>query len=139
MDRLTKRIDELRGTSKDTLTGAYCRGEFEATACVDKLADYEDLEEQGMLLRLPCKVGDTFYTIIESKVIHLRFDDCKKNPYAGGIDLYCTNVKNRCDYRWIHLPCEKFYTTQAEAEEALERMKGNNDRARSNYIHKSTE
>ena len=24
-----------------------------------KLKDYEDLEEQGLLLRLPCKVGDT--------------------------------------------------------------------------------
>lgn len=29
--------------------------------CFEKLADYEDLEEQGMLLRLPCKVGDTVW------------------------------------------------------------------------------
>ena len=27
----------------------------------DKLAHYEDLEEQGLLLELPCKVGDTVY------------------------------------------------------------------------------
>jgi len=26
-----------------------------------KLAQYEDLEEQGLLVRLPCKVGDTVY------------------------------------------------------------------------------
>ena len=26
-----------------------------------KLAEYEDLEEQGLLLRLPCKVGDTVW------------------------------------------------------------------------------
>ena len=26
-----------------------------------KLAQYEDLEEQGLLLRLPCKVGDTVW------------------------------------------------------------------------------
>lgn len=26
-----------------------------------KLADYEDLEEQGRLIKLPCKVGDTVY------------------------------------------------------------------------------
>lgn len=26
-----------------------------------KLAEYEDMEEQGKLLRLPCKVGDTVY------------------------------------------------------------------------------
>lgn len=28
-----------------------------------KLAEYEDAEEQGLLLRLPCKVGDTVYLI----------------------------------------------------------------------------
>lgn len=27
----------------------------------DKLAEYEDLEEQGLMLKLPCKVGDTLY------------------------------------------------------------------------------
>ncbi len=26
-----------------------------------KLGEYEDAEEQGLLLRLPCKVGDTLY------------------------------------------------------------------------------
>ena len=28
-----------------------------------KLKDYEDLEEQGLLLKLPCKVGDTVYLV----------------------------------------------------------------------------
>lgn len=28
-----------------------------------KLADYEDLEEQGLLLRLPCKVGSVIWDI----------------------------------------------------------------------------
>ena len=28
-----------------------------------KFQDYEDLEEQGLLLKLPCKVGDTVYLI----------------------------------------------------------------------------
>nr|DAF49826.1 MAG TPA: hypothetical protein [Myoviridae sp. ctBbR2] len=28
-----------------------------------KLKDYEDLEEQGRLIKLPCKVGDTVYLI----------------------------------------------------------------------------
>lgn len=30
---------------------------------IRKLAEYEDLEEQGKLLRLPCAVGDTVYTL----------------------------------------------------------------------------
>lgn len=27
----------------------------------EKLCEYEDLEEQGRLVKLPCKVGDTVY------------------------------------------------------------------------------
>lgn len=30
---------------------------------VERLAEYEDLEEQNQLLKLPCAVGDTIYTI----------------------------------------------------------------------------
>lgn len=30
---------------------------------VRELGEYEDLEEQGLLLRLPCKVGDTVYSV----------------------------------------------------------------------------
>lgn len=46
----------------------------------EKLAEYEDLEEQGKLLRLPCAVGDTIYMIYsdedssfveESKVVEV--------------------------------------------------------------------
>lgn len=33
------------------------------TSICEKLGEYEDLEEQGLLLRLPCKVGDTVYAI----------------------------------------------------------------------------
>lgn len=30
---------------------------------LERLAEYEDLEEQGLLLKLPCKVGDRVYRI----------------------------------------------------------------------------
>ena len=29
----------------------------------DKLADYEDLEDQGLLIKLPCRVGDIVYLV----------------------------------------------------------------------------
>lgn len=47
----------------------------------DKLAHYEDLEEQGRLITLPCKIGDTVYgsfqcydskEIRDCKVIRIR-------------------------------------------------------------------
>ncbi len=32
---------------------------------LNRLAEYEELEEQGRLLRLPCAVGDTVYMIYQ--------------------------------------------------------------------------
>ena len=32
---------------------------------IDKLAEYEDAEEQGLLLRLPCPIGTTVFVVIE--------------------------------------------------------------------------
>lgn len=59
------------GVSKDKLTGKYCRGVFEATACVEKLAEYENAEDDGRLVVLPC---DTVYFIWNksSGISHVR-------------------------------------------------------------------
>ena len=67
MERLTERISGYahgaEGVSADRLTGNYYRGEFESTACIDRLAEYEDLEEQGRLLRLPMNPKTKIYSI----------------------------------------------------------------------------
>lgn len=64
MERLTdsKRNSDGTASSKESLIdieherpSAYC-GEI-----LTKLADYEDLEEQGRLIKLPCKVGDRIF------------------------------------------------------------------------------
>ena len=34
------------------------------TSVCEKLGKYEDLEEQGRLVKLPCKVGDTLYRLV---------------------------------------------------------------------------
>lgn len=36
-----------------------------------KLADYEDLEEQGRLIKLPCKVGDTVYHVMQGRIVEV--------------------------------------------------------------------
>lgn len=45
----------------------YCNNHLEDCPTIneiyEKLAAYEDLEEQGKLLKLPCAVGDTVYKI----------------------------------------------------------------------------
>lgn len=84
MERLTTREEHphgAEGVSKDKLTGRYCRGVFEATACVEKLAEYENDEEDGLLVRLPCKAGDILYKptrnlISKYKVVFIEISVC---------------------------------------------------------------
>ena len=40
--------------------------ELKWAEALERLADYEDAEEQGRLVMLPCKVGDTVYVTIPS-------------------------------------------------------------------------
>lgn len=68
MERLTKRIEDentLLTEVGDTACKCFCDN-YTLSGCwecpvgkaIEKLADYEDAEEQGLLVRLPCKVGD---------------------------------------------------------------------------------
>ena len=71
MERLTERYvpnDEKKGiagikvfeSEKTIPLVKVLSGEYLYPA-IEKLATYEDLEKQGLLVRLPCKVGDTVY------------------------------------------------------------------------------
>ena len=63
---LSERDQKIEG-SRPTIEALY--GVFQ------KLADYEDLEEQGRLIKLPCKVGDTVYCITSPYNITSNDDD----------------------------------------------------------------
>lgn len=62
MERLTIKDTQGRVGPSVLLTSAWDYDEW-VEDVVDKLAEYEDLEEQGLLLRLPCKVGDTIWEL----------------------------------------------------------------------------
>lgn len=83
MKRLTKRIDGYahgaEGRSAYALTGKYCRGAFESTAMVERLAEYEDLEESGRFVRLPCKAGDKIYAITRDFISELHITQIRMN------------------------------------------------------------
>lgn len=73
MERLTKRTNNnklviLKGSSCSYSAHSFdCQvdeGREKLKVVLDKLADYEDLEEQGLLVRLPCKPGDTMFDIV---------------------------------------------------------------------------
>lgn len=69
MERLTNRnYGEISHTGRIIPYSKHCIGCITKDCdcgivedMVKKLANYEDLEEQGRLIKLPCKVGDTVY------------------------------------------------------------------------------
>ena len=65
MERLTvKWTDKVYDTLDpvDILDNEYSKTNY--NKLLTKLGEYEDLEEQDLLLRLPCKVGDTLYRLV---------------------------------------------------------------------------
>ena len=75
MERLTERERNVDGTgvAKEEITDGLLKP-F-ADKILTKLADYEDLEEQGLLVRLPCKVGTEVFCYFpgDSCTINISF------------------------------------------------------------------
>lgn len=60
MERLTKTYSDGTHGAADNLPCGENSYEYKGLL-LETLGKYEDAEEQGLLLRLPCKVGDTVY------------------------------------------------------------------------------
>lgn len=70
MERLTENVGNGVRLKEcgNSICMAICNSKRDCSVCpIDeafrKLADYEELEEQGLLVRLPCRVGDTVYKL----------------------------------------------------------------------------
>lgn len=72
-----------------------------------KLKEYEDLEEQGRLIKLPCKVGDGVYYIL-------------------GIPNETPCAIDKCTFKLsdINKIGKTVFLTKSEAEEKLKELKG---------------
>ena len=94
---------------------------------VQKLGEYEDLEEQGLLLRLPCKVGDTIYEVsYENREFVIKEHIVKEFIYRTyrfpRIEIYCENENGFLVCNNIGKLDECLFLTQAEAEQKLKEM-----------------
>lgn len=63
MERLTK-SGTISGKDINELLDESNENQMCKTKAYYKLQEYEDLEEQGRLVILPCKVGDTLYRLV---------------------------------------------------------------------------
>ena len=129
MERLVEGLYTFKGKVED------CENDY-FISVQEKLREYEDLEDNGLLLRLPCKVGSTVYYISEGFIepctvevifladytdkdgnisymaeIHFDREDC---PYVS-TEIYFTDIG------------KTVFLTQAEAEQNLKEMNTDND------------
>ena len=72
-----------------------------------ELAEYKKLEDEGLLLRLPCKVGSTVYHVVSNRILEVE----NVNLFF----LLLSVAENRFG--------KPVFCTLEEAEQALERMK----------------
>lgn len=88
MERLTKRNSEgiavLKQPHECEQCGDRCWSlpDYGDGSPTDRLAEYEDLEEQGKLLKLPCAVGYTIYTNTSMQGWYFRKEN---RPYKAKV------------------------------------------------------
>lgn len=144
MERLTERTADgilvKENYEKETLKTLYsCYGEKpnphytnceEGYCAIEKLADYEGLEEQGRLLKLLCNRGDEVYFIksafslahfpIKAKITRICGVDCDNDV------MYVSNTEyNGIDRHFKQSDIGKtVFLTKSEAEEKLKELRG---------------
>ena len=126
MARLTRRSANGTGVYA-TPSGEPVKWEDNRHNVLQKLADYEDLEEQGLLLRLPCKIGDTIYEVsYENREFVIKEHIVKEFIYRTyrfpRIEIYCENENGFLACNNIGKLDECLFLTKAEAEQKLKEM-----------------
>lgn len=91
-----------------------------------ELRGYRDLEEQGLLLRLPCKVGDTVYEI------HPSTGKISQRKIKSIVVCNCPDLtimyKSGYDYSNVQDDFGKtVFLTKEEAEQKLKELRGVSD------------
>ena len=101
-----------------------------------KLKDYEDLEEQGRLIKLPCKVGDTVYVngvlgCGEAERYRVIRVDYLSTLGTGKNEFYieallCTDPDSSIGFydKWFG---KTVFLTKSEAEAKLKELRGGED------------
>ena len=70
----------------------------------NKLAEYEDLEEHGLMIKLPCKVGYKYYRVVRTCSMAGIEEKGDFFPVKSDCDLWCScNHKNPCDKEYMIL------------------------------------
>ena len=116
MERLTGRFNGNYLFKLPPVKDKKAQDEF-IEALAKKIGEYEDLEEQGLLVKLPCKVGDTVYYIDDGEIYwdKVYSIDLRKEKGEFVFCIGCMDYKED-DFGKIA------FTSKEEAEKALAEM-----------------
>lgn len=130
MERLTRRLENgkisFRGRLPnfnyfaDSLVGMDCYKEY--CDALYRLAQYEDLEEQGRLLVLPCKLGDTLYDAYTGDIKHHYVTEFSTRGKDIDIQVNDFYAVGGC-YSHASDIGKTVFLSREEAEKTLEGMK----------------
>ena len=134
MERLTERYkDSIANTvlirecgdklCKDICDDIECDcSKCELEKALEKLADYEDLEEQGLLVRLPCKVGDVLYCI-DNGIVETLIVNSFRIYNFNRVEIDFENASGFALCTFAGELDEGYFLTREEAEKKLEEFK----------------
>ncbi len=136
-------IDRLGGADDCDLCFEYCKATEEGNEgckgcaickCFNKLGEYEDLEEQGKLLKLPCAVGNTIWDndwgrLCSFKVTGFSFgsmdEGCVEEMVLDQVLVHYTNSSGSITGNFAASEIGKtVFLTREEAEAALKKKRG---------------
>ena len=107
MERLTKTYSDGTHGASDSLPCGENSYDYK-NLLIERLGKYENLEEQGRLVQLPCKVGDTVYHVVQGRIVEV-----------SNVDLFfllLSVAENRFN--------NSVFLTKAEAETKLKELRG---------------
>lgn len=125
MERLTRR-DEFGNASiigvnsADIRLNLFCDEFNKVTDALNKLAEYEDLEEEGLLLKPPCKVGDIVYIVGETMVSR----DIVSCLFLDEDNIFNIEFENRVQCIAVSDFGKTVFSTPEQAEQVLKERKG---------------
>lgn len=136
MERLTKTYSDGTHGASDSLPCGENSYDYK-NLLIERLGKYEDLEEQGRLVKLPCKVGDTVWQIM---VVGVQGKNIKYGIFKAVVTkisadyqmnfLLSTITEDKERYRNEVTSTaigDTMFFTKSEAEAKLKELRGGED------------
>lgn len=120
MERLTKTYSDGTHGASDSLPCGENSYDYK-NLLIEKLGKYEDLEEQDILVKLPCKVGGTLYRLVPN--LYRKYVEIKIAQFVINENGICF-ITNKGVSWSVDKIGKTIFLTKAEAEAKLKELRG---------------